>query len=500
MKKVLLTNDAMVNYSGSEIDTLTIANYFLGNNYDVTIFTLEYGYPLLNNIDKRIKLVNANEGDKLEKKYDLIWAHHFPLLDYLLFDRKIAVDYIHYVSLSSYVDYEALPFYYQDLNMVSTLSKEAKDGLEEEGYNANNISLFSNYSLDEDFNNFKKKNTLEKIAIISNHIPNELLDFVELCKNESFDIDIYGIGYKYDKITAKILEKYDLIITIGRTVNQCIALGIPVYVYDRFGGDSFVTKDNIEKSHYYNFSGRGYHRKMSGLEILEDIKNNYSNCVKDLDYCYKYGKKNFDLSVMMDNCIKKLNKTDKFQITKFLEKYKSYIRGNGIFVNKMAEKIGLLSTYSKDLECCQLYFDDGNGFTESNSIKIPYYIKDGIYCIDYTVTNNNERIRIDFLNKELIKIKRIVLNGKVIAYNQLENCIIVDDACYSTNNDPHFEIDGDIKSINLQLEFEYDKGGELFAKIMKERNDLEKRNKQLEETLKSKHKRRIIKSIFRKRK
>ena len=48
MKKVLLTNFEMVNYSGSELDTFTMANYFFNHGYDVTIFTLRYNYPLLN--------------------------------------------------------------------------------------------------------------------------------------------------------------------------------------------------------------------------------------------------------------------------------------------------------------------------------------------------------------------------------------------------------------------------------------------------------------------
>ena len=60
MKKVLLTNFKLINYTGSELDTLTVANYFLDKNYDVTIYTLEYGYPLLNNIDKRIKIIYTN--------------------------------------------------------------------------------------------------------------------------------------------------------------------------------------------------------------------------------------------------------------------------------------------------------------------------------------------------------------------------------------------------------------------------------------------------------
>ena len=45
-KKILLTNVYMKNFSGSELDTITIANYLSDNGYDVTIFSLEFGFPL----------------------------------------------------------------------------------------------------------------------------------------------------------------------------------------------------------------------------------------------------------------------------------------------------------------------------------------------------------------------------------------------------------------------------------------------------------------------
>ena len=48
---ILLTNNRIKNFTGSEIDTVTIANYFISLNYNVDIFTLEYSEPLINNLD-----------------------------------------------------------------------------------------------------------------------------------------------------------------------------------------------------------------------------------------------------------------------------------------------------------------------------------------------------------------------------------------------------------------------------------------------------------------
>lgn len=59
MKKVLLTNFQFKNLTGSEIDTKTVAEYFLKNKWDVTIFTFTYGYPLINELDSRIKIIDC---------------------------------------------------------------------------------------------------------------------------------------------------------------------------------------------------------------------------------------------------------------------------------------------------------------------------------------------------------------------------------------------------------------------------------------------------------
>ena len=56
MKKVLLTNLYIEKYSGSEIDTVTVANYFKKLGWDVTIFCLTKGYPLLDDLNKDVKI------------------------------------------------------------------------------------------------------------------------------------------------------------------------------------------------------------------------------------------------------------------------------------------------------------------------------------------------------------------------------------------------------------------------------------------------------------
>lgn len=150
-RKVLLTNFNILNYSGSEIDVVTIGNYLVENNYDVDIFTLEYGLPLSKNLNEKIKVVVPNDLSKLEKNYDLIWAHHYPLLDYILFNLKIKAKHIVYISLSSFEPLETLPYYYMDLSIVGALSDEAINTLNEQMTEKRDIILFPNYATSKFF-------------------------------------------------------------------------------------------------------------------------------------------------------------------------------------------------------------------------------------------------------------------------------------------------------------------------------------------------------------
>lgn len=439
-RKVLLTNYQMIGFSGSELDTLKIANYFLGKNYDVTIFTLRYGYPLLSEIDERIKIVTSKNIGDMVKKYDIIWSHHFPLLDYLLFFQGISANYIHYVSLSSFSDYECLPEYYKELNLNSIISFEGKIALSDENYDVSNINLFTNYASKYCFEYKIRKHILKKICIVSNHIPNELYDFVRLFSSrKGKTVDIYGRGHNYVRVTPKLLSKYDLIITIGRTVNDALALGIPVYCYDRFGGDGFITMRNVDNSYKFNFSGRYSHIKKDGLKLFDDIVNNYKYCVKDLSKLRKFAYDNFCFEKMMADSLKKLRKTKKFVLRKVITNYPHLVRKAPLFYNRLNDEITKLNKYENNIYYGQIYFDYGDGFNENNSLIRFYKFENNKHVFEARIPNRVRKIRFDFSDLKYSKIDNIYINDKKIRNLKFLNCINLKRNCYiSINDDPSF--------------------------------------------------------------
>lgn len=350
MKKILLTNFNIVNYSGSEIDTLTVANYFLEKGYEIDIFTLEKGMPLIGAVNKKINIIVPNEKEKLKKEYDIIWAHHYPLLDYVLFSLKIKSNYIFYISLSSFETYEAPPIYSNELSLIGAISKEVKDKLISEGCNRDKIVVFPNFAPSSYFNtevNFNNK--IKKVCIISNHIPSELLEFKKIAEKKNIVIDIYGMGYNFKYIDNEVLKDYDVVISIGKTVYYSLAIGIPVYCYDYFGGYGFINNSNVKKAYNYNFSGRGFGTKKTGLEIFNDLKDNYS-CIRDeLDGLKKFAYDNFNFENNMDKLLKDIF-NNKVNMKEMLVKYSNNERNFRLHV----EKVNILNRKLSDLD----YFEN----------------------------------------------------------------------------------------------------------------------------------------------
>lgn len=115
-----------------------------------------------------------------------------------------------------------------------------------------------------------------KVLVVSNFPCGELRDIKPLLNQQGIIIDYLGyLGDRYELISEKIISKYDLVITIGKTVQYCLVSGTPVYIYGSFGGPGYLNAKNFQKAMRKNFSGRGF-RDKTPEEIVEEIVNNYT--------------------------------------------------------------------------------------------------------------------------------------------------------------------------------------------------------------------------------
>ena len=68
-------------------------------------------------------------------------------------------------------------------------------------------------------------------------------------------------------MTPEVLAPYDAVVTIGKTVQYALSMGIPAYVYDHFGGVGWLDEDSLEPELHWAFSGQ---RTDRGDELLLD--------------------------------------------------------------------------------------------------------------------------------------------------------------------------------------------------------------------------------------
>lgn len=361
MKKILLTNHFLREFSGSEIATLDIAKEFLAKGYLVSIGTFILSNPLKSEFDKfKMRIVDLNTASP--EHFDLIWSHHFTTLDTCLIDIGITADKIIFSSLSPYESLESPPLSTEQVDLFLANSIETKDTLIDMGIDSAAIEIFPNPVSDDFFTPTANRDfTLQKIAIVSNHIPIEVKNTLPLLHNNGIEVKIFGIEGEFKLITPDILKEFDAVITIGRTVQYCLAMGIPVYCYDRFGGPGWITNSNIQNASEYNFSGRCTNRRLSSDEIVNEIIHSFSDIQLEKDFYQKFALEKYSLSRLVNIFLTNISTSVTNIYSHKRDLYKNILKRQRLYLNNKL-KIDLFS---------QLFLDNGNGLSEENSIKLP---------------------------------------------------------------------------------------------------------------------------------
>lgn len=117
---------------------------------------------------------------------------------------------------------------------------------------------------------------LTKVLVVSNHVPPEVWEACRLLRERNIDVKVFGEQGEYSLVTPEVLADVDAVVTIGKTVQYCLTAGIPVYVYDHFGGFGYLNEGNLETAARNNYSGRGGSR-FTAENIAESMVAGYAS-------------------------------------------------------------------------------------------------------------------------------------------------------------------------------------------------------------------------------
>ncbi len=301
-KRFLITQPLIRGINGSTVVTLELVKELLAQEAKVTVYTCDHAEPSKSFFKKAGIKVNAateNPNYKLTD-FDYIWVHSqiLPLsiindLSHKLPSKLPAFIFLHMSGMDWIPDEK--PWIFNLENQLSSLSlfisEEVKD-VNKAFLDPSIPTKFYRNPAPDSFKNRTKKpsNTLRNILIVSSHPPKEILEAKKILSDtHHINVDILGEGQeKYQLFNKNILEKYDAIITIAKTVPYCLISGTPVYVYDTYGGGpGWLNQKNFDQAKYRNFSGYqnntypnyegGVFHFKTASQIAQEIINGYQD-------------------------------------------------------------------------------------------------------------------------------------------------------------------------------------------------------------------------------
>jgi len=288
--RILITTNQLRNFAGSEMVTFELIEYFLEQDWVVDVYTHDLGEPVLSEFQKlpsdgRLTLLVADLSAAFDHDYDLVWVQHSILPEGML--RRLETAGVRapmvWHHMSSFLEIE-LPRHAaieRQLASVSTgMSSAAVESLRRFGLEPDKLLVFDNPAPDAFADHVRPVGTsLQSLLVVSNHVPAEVREAAGILEQHNVKVTFLGADDGPVRITPSVLAPFDAILTIGKTVQYSLSMGIPVYVYDHFGGPGWLGAENFAPTAHDNFSGRRDRRHIPASEIVREVLSGFADAL-----------------------------------------------------------------------------------------------------------------------------------------------------------------------------------------------------------------------------
>ena len=288
--RFLITQPMIHGINGSTMVAMELSEYLISRGASVVVYTYYRSEPAeLLFQEKGIKVTNEDPNFMLED-FDYIWVHSqvLPISIIRALSKKLPTNMpafiFNHMSPFDWIPDER-PYIYNLERKLSALSLfvSSETQKEQAGYfEANSpMALYRNPApVAFSRMDYTPRDDLKRILIVSNHPPEELIQAKEILMRQGYAVVAFGeVSEEYGLITPEVIVGYDVIITIGKTVQYALTAGVPVYIYDRFGGNGYLDKNNYETAMNRNFSGRDGERQSADF-IAKNIVRGYKKAIK----------------------------------------------------------------------------------------------------------------------------------------------------------------------------------------------------------------------------
>ncbi|QCR20019.1 glycosyltransferase [Agrococcus sp. SGAir0287] len=282
MPHALIGTNHLRSYAGSEMVVLELVEHLIGRGWRVDVYTNELGSPMVDELtslphEGRLRLVEASPSERFDDDYDLVWMQHGVLPPAFLERLEEGVDApIVWHHLSRFQDVE-MPILADVESRVTALSAgmcgRVLEVLGEFGVADDRMLLVDNPAPDAFADHPREPRTgpLERVLVVSNHPPDEVRDAVALLEARGIVVGRLGVHDEPKRVTPDVLEQYDAVVTIGKTVQYALSMGIPAYVYDHFGGVGWLDDTTLEPELHWAFSGQKTQRRIDAETLAREL-------------------------------------------------------------------------------------------------------------------------------------------------------------------------------------------------------------------------------------
>lgn len=343
--RFLVLNHFFGEFTGSEINALQLCVALREAGHVADIGTFELRGPLLERARSHgIDVLDLVEDDGPPLDYEVIWAHHAPLLTHVVFRRILAPCRVVFSSLSPLTAMESPPTYVADLPRVLAHSPYNVDYLLGLGLPEERIHYFPNFASEAFFARQRPAQAggLGRIVVVSNHPPDEVRQMAATARQDGLTVDFIGQDHRTVYVDETVLPAYDLVISIGKTVSYALAQRVPVYCYDHFGGPGYLDADNFERARHGNFCGRSFWRTLTAAELYADIRTGYA-AVTDatLDFLQAKARTLFSLETNLEQMCAELASMPETNLDALRQRHVLAGRLNDVYMGSLRHRMGL---------------------------------------------------------------------------------------------------------------------------------------------------------------
>ncbi|BDR54113.1 hypothetical protein KIMH_02240 [Bombiscardovia apis] len=270
-QRVLITQSSLVRIGGSEVQAYELAHYLKAQGCRVTMYAWLAAAPMLDLLEESgISVITSSSEESAllhARDFDLVWVQHEVLPASLIEDlaqEPVQRPRFIFAHMSPYreVHLEQPYIYGLEDGLADLIVCNAPSTLEaQKPYFAaqDKLVLYPNpapQAFAQQPHTMHEQ--LAKVLIVSNHAPSELLQAADVLRQQGIEVDILNdvVGGQPQLTSPELLDQYDCVISIGKTVQYCLVQGVPVFLYDRFGGPGYLNASNCEQAAQFNFSGR----------------------------------------------------------------------------------------------------------------------------------------------------------------------------------------------------------------------------------------------------